>query len=369
MRSFRRRARLLTGGSALGSGVAPRKWGGGGRRPASFGRGVWEAASAPRSRAGHPRVAAAAAQGEASAALAALGDALPLPSAAALFPSTSSFLSLSSLVFPSFSSSLLSDPLFPPPLWCILTLSRSTRLALGLSFLFLCACVSRARAVSALSAPFSPSTPESQPVGVRQRIPLHQPGGWTWRLPLRRTLGRGTSFPSPQPRDTPPPGARGPPPAPPAGRDGAALRGSEPPEPLGPRPEEMLGGKHPPQGTRLLAAGSLQEAPWEKPAFLRVRLRGGGVVERPQPEACAQGHSALPQGAEPRLSRFWELKVPAQAFYGILEPPPNVHQWIQGFCPNENMSIVCKWVIDACVNVMLFVNILTQEGLVLRKKI
>lgn len=156
--------------------MAPRldpAWRPGSRAAAGvFGRGVWEAASAPRSRAGHPRVAAATAQGEAGAALAALEDALPLPSAAALFSSTSSFPSLfSPLIFSSFSSSLPSDPLFPH-LFDALLLCRGP-LGWLLGSLFLCACVSRERAVSALFAPLSPSTPESQPVGVRQRISLH----------------------------------------------------------------------------------------------------------------------------------------------------------------------------------------------------
>lgn len=131
-----------------------------------FRAGVREAGLAPRPRAGHPRVTATAAPGEAGAALAALGDAFPLSSAVSLFPSTSSFTSLSSLlVFPSLSLSWPSDYLFNH-LFGALLLCRGPLgwLLVFFVFFFFCALVFLMRALSAPSAPLSPPTPESQTV-------------------------------------------------------------------------------------------------------------------------------------------------------------------------------------------------------------
>lgn len=66
-------------------------------------------------------------------------------------------------------------------------------------------------------------------------------------------------------------------------------------------------------------------------------------MERPEPGACAQGRSLLPEDAQPRSSRSLQLKVPAQAYYGTFKPPPPILH-INEFktISNENMSIVCK---------------------------
>lgn len=286
---FRRRARLLTGVSAaLASCLALRNRGG--RWPGYI---AWRGIRGPGVGTGHPGVTAAAT-------LAARGDALPFPSAASLFPFTSSFIAFSPpFVFP---PPLPSGP-FSPSL-CRGPLDK--RLFL---FFFCALCFSCARSLCLALCPSLPSHPGVLVRGCKTR------GSWTpatrVELALALEAETETSRPSPQPGELwcPPAGT----PHAPRRAGSDAPRGSEPPEYPGPGPAEMLFEEHPPQGTRLLGkAGS------------RARLRGGrpagGEARSPGPEpkgAC----SLLPEDAQSCLSRSPELKVPAQAFYGTWSNP------------------------------------------------